>query len=127
MLQGDTAAVGVVAVSEPEFNPRWVCVEERDGYMKRLFQAAESYVRRQDVPPVYRINGLLYLWRRDHVLSASAPHYDGEPHRMLVVPELRAGDVDTERDLLMIDLLIREGLIQLPWLAKVNTRSTSGE
>jgi N-acylneuraminate cytidylyltransferase len=117
MLQADTDAVGVVAVSEPAFNPRWVCVEESGGYMKRLLKESATYARRQDVPPVYRINGLLYLWRRDHVLSVPAPQYDSDPHRMLVVPELRAGDVDTERDLIMLELLIREALIQLPWVA----------
>lgn len=124
MLQSDNHAVGVVAVSEPEFNPRWVCVEERDGYMKPLFQ--ETYVRRQEVPAVYRVNGLLYLWRRDHVLNAAAPQYE-EKHLMLVVPELRAGDIDTERDLLMIELLIRERMIQLPWLATARAGSAPGE
>jgi N-acylneuraminate cytidylyltransferase len=117
LLEADMSAVGVVAVSEPEFNPRWVCVEEQNGYMKRLIPESTGYSRRQDVPPVYRINGLLYLWRRDHVVNATAPGYDNQPHCMLVVPEIRASDVDTARDLAMIELLLREGLIQLPWLA----------
>jgi CMP-N,N'-diacetyllegionaminic acid synthase len=126
LLEADIRAVGVIAVSEPEFNPRWVCVEERDGYMKRLFQESATYARRQDVPPVYRINGLLYLWRHEHVLNASAPHYDENPHRMLVVPELRAGDIDTEQDLIMLELLLRERLIELPWLAATSTGHPSG-
>jgi N-acylneuraminate cytidylyltransferase len=127
MLEADAKSVGVVAVSQPDFNPRWVCVEEQNGYMKRLFQSSTTYSRRQDVPPVYRINGLLYLWRRDHVLNAPAPQYDCEPHSMLVVPELRAGDVDTAQDLIMLELLIREGLIQLPWLVTASTNSALGE
>jgi N-acylneuraminate cytidylyltransferase len=118
VLDGDSAAVGVVAVSEPEFNPRWVCVEERGGYMKQPFSGSESYTRRQDVPPVYRINGLLYLWRRNHILTAPEPRYNHQPHKMLLVPEVRAGDVDTAQDLAMIELLIREGLVQLPWLVR---------
>jgi CMP-N,N'-diacetyllegionaminic acid synthase len=116
MLDADSAAVGVVAVSEPNFNPRWVCVEEGGGHMKRLVSESATYTRRQDVPPVYRINGLLYLWRRDHVIHSSAPRYFEEPHSMLVVPEFRAGDIDTAQDLAMMELLLREGLIQLPWL-----------
>jgi CMP-N,N'-diacetyllegionaminic acid synthase len=116
MLDADSAAVGVVAVSEPNFNPRWVCVEESGGHMKRLVPESTSYTRRQDVPTVYRINGLLYLWRRDHVVHSSTPRYFEEPHGMLVVPEIRAGDVDTAQDLAMLELLLREGLIQLPWL-----------
>ena len=72
-LDADPAAAGVVAVSEPHFNPRWVCVEEIGGHMKRLVPESTDYTRRQDVPAVYRINGLLYLWRRDHVVYSSAP------------------------------------------------------
>jgi hypothetical protein len=42
---------------------------------------------------------------------------------MLVLPEIRAGDVDTAEDLTMIELLLREGVIQLPWLrSSANTR-----
>jgi CMP-N,N'-diacetyllegionaminic acid synthase len=116
MLDADPAALGVVAVSEPAFNPRWVCVEGSGGHMKPLVAANTNYTRRQDVPPVYRINGLLYLWRRDHLVHSSAPRYFETPHAMLVVPEIRAGDIDTAQDLAMIELLLREGLIQLPWL-----------
>jgi N-acylneuraminate cytidylyltransferase len=116
MLDADSAAAGVVAVSEPTFNPRWVCVEESGGHMKRLVPESANYTRRQDVPPVYRINGLLYLWRRDQVVHSLAPRYFEEPYRMLVVPEIRAGDIDTAQDLAMMELLLREGLIQLPWL-----------
>ncbi|MFZ0312894.1 MAG: acylneuraminate cytidylyltransferase family protein [Candidatus Korobacteraceae bacterium] len=124
VLDAEPAAVGVVAVSEPPFNPRWVCVEESGGYMKRLVAENTSYTRRQDVPNVYRINGLLYLWRRDHVVHSLAPKYFAEPHCMLVVPEIRAGDVDTGQDLAMMELLLREGLIQLPWLeSSANTKS----
>lgn len=119
ILSTDPAAVGVVAVSEPAFNPRWSCVAKCDGYLKSLFSDSTQYVRRQDAPAVFRINGLLYLWRRDHVLNAAAPLYDDAPHCMLVVPEIRAGDVDTPHDLAMIELLVREGLIQLPWLTSV--------
>lgn len=126
LLDADASALGVVAVSEPEFNPRFVCVEDHDGYMKRLFAGSATYARRQDVPPVYRINGLLYLWRREHVLNAPGPQYDEAPHCMLKVPDLRAGDVDTERDLLMIELLIREALIHLPWLAKASSNFALG-
>lgn len=122
ILNADPAAVGVVAVSEPPFNPRWVCVEERGGYIKRLIPEGTRYVRRQDVPAVYRINGLLYFWRRDYVLNEAAPQYEDALHCMLVVPEIRAGDVDTAYDLAMMELLIREGLIQLPWLASSGKR-----
>lgn len=118
VLDSDPAAAGVLAVSEPPFNPRWVCVEDVGGYMQPLVLASQSYVRRQDVPPVYRINATLYLWRRDHVMSYDAPRLYDVPHRMLVVPEERAIHIDEPRDFLLAELLIREGIVQLPWLCR---------
>jgi N-acylneuraminate cytidylyltransferase len=118
LLDSDPKAAGVVAVSEPPFNPRWVCVEEVDGYMKQLVPQAKAYVRRQDVPPAYRVNALLYLWKREHVLGQEAPQYYDIPHRLLVVPEERAIDIDGPSDLKLANLLVREGLVSLPWLSQ---------
>jgi N-acylneuraminate cytidylyltransferase len=95
ILNADPGAVGVISVSEPPFHPRWSCVKNVADTLKSLFSESPQYARRQDMPVVFLINGLLYLWRRDHVLNAAAPLYDTAPHRMLVVPEIRGGDVDT--------------------------------
>lgn len=121
ILRSDSNAVGVVSVSEPPFNPRWVCVEERDGYLRRIFDG-ESFQRRQDVPTVYRINGLIYLWRREHILhSLSAPWT--APHKTLVVPEERCIDIDNLHDLAVAEALVRDGIIKLPWLSDSERRS----
>jgi N-acylneuraminate cytidylyltransferase len=120
ILESDARAVGVVAVSEPPFNPRWVCVEEVDGYMKQLIPQNQLYVRRQDVPLSYRVNALLYLWRRDHVLNQNSPRYYDAPHRLLIVPDERAIDIDGPTDLKMANLLVKEGLVTLPWLSSAN-------
>ena len=117
ILEADPEAVGVVAASEPPFNPRWVCVEEVGGYMKPLVHDTQSYVRRQDVPPVYRINAILYLWRRDYMISEDAPRYYESPHRILVVPDERAIHIDEPRDFALAELLVREGLVKFPWLS----------
>jgi N-acylneuraminate cytidylyltransferase len=116
VLESDPQAAGVVAVSEPPFNPRWVCVEEVGGYLKQLFPQTRSYVRRQDVPPAYRINALLYLWRRDYVMRENAPRFYEVPHRLLVVPDDRAIHIDEPRDFALAELLVREGVLKLPWL-----------
>lgn len=109
--------MGIMAASRPSFNPRWLCIDiAADGYMHQSFSDGNTYVRRQDVPVVYRINGTLYLWRRDHVAHAKAPGYFDKPHRMLEVPESRAIDIDSPHDLLMAEIFLREGLVRLPWL-----------
>jgi len=116
MLEADPQAAGVVAVSEPPFNPRWACVEEVGGYLKQLVPQDHTYVRRQDVPPAYRVNALLYLWRRDYVMNQDAPHFYDVPHRILVVPDERAIHIDEPRDFALAELLVREGFVKLPWL-----------
>ncbi|HZD48797.1 MAG TPA: hypothetical protein VE178_08615, partial [Silvibacterium sp.] len=117
LLEQDDETVGVVAASEPRFNPRWVCIEiAENGYMRQSFPAGKVYVRRQDVPAVYRINGVLYLWRRDHVANSEGPRYYEMPHRMLEIPESRAIDIDSPLDFRLAELMLREGMIRFPWL-----------
>jgi CMP-N,N'-diacetyllegionaminic acid synthase len=119
MLNDDSQAVGVVAASKPPFNPRWVCIDmAADGYMRQSFPDGHNYIRRQDVPPVYRINGALYLWRRDHLASSETPQYFDAPHRMLEIPESRAIDIDSLNDLRLAELMLREGLVRFPWLER---------
>jgi N-acylneuraminate cytidylyltransferase len=120
LLEQDSRSVGVVAVSVPEFNPRSVCVEEREGHMVRAFDQDKIYTRRQDVPPVYRINGVLYLWRRDHIVQASKEQLFDGPHRMLLIPRERAIDIDDMYDFRFAEILVREGIVNLPWLNSHN-------
>lgn len=122
ILDSDPQAAGVIAVSEPPFNARWTCVEEIDGYMKQLVPNTQTYVRRQDVPAAYRVNGMLYLWRRNHILDQSTPMLYEIGHRMVVLPEERAIDIDGPRDFALAELLVREGLLELPWLRSTSMR-----
>jgi CMP-N-acetylneuraminic acid synthetase len=116
MLESDPRAVGVVAVSEPHFNPRWTCVEAREGYMVQSFPQTQTYIRRQDVPRTFRINALLYLWRREHILLESEHGMYTKPHLMLPVPEDRAVHIDEISDFQIAELMVREGLVNFPWL-----------
>lgn len=117
LLEQDSRAVGVVAASKPPFNPRWACIDAAaDGYMRQSFPDGNVYTRRQDVPEIYRINGALYLWRRDHVAESDAPRYFEMPHRMLEIPESRAIDIDSPRDFRLAELMLEDGLVHFPWL-----------
>jgi len=85
LLDADARCDGVVAVSEPEFNPYWHCVIDTDDYMHDLFPEARTFERRQDLPTVYRINGALYLWRRSFVVQCE--NWRDGRHRLLPIPE----------------------------------------
>jgi len=117
-LEATPDADGIIGVSTPEFNPIWHCVVERDGWMEDLLPDAGCYARRQDLPRVYRVNATLYIWRTDFVRRVAGDWRDEGRHLIYEVPEERALHIDDLKEFLRADVLIREGLIQLPWLKK---------
>ena len=116
-LQECSAAYGVIGVLRPDFNPMWNCVVERDGWMEDLVEGGSNYHRRQDAPNVYRINGSLYLWRADFVRTEERPWRRTGGHLIYEIPELRAMSFDTALEFKKAELLLKGGLITLPWLA----------
>jgi CMP-N,N'-diacetyllegionaminic acid synthase len=115
LLESDADADGVIACSQPSFNPFYVGIVERDGYVAPAFERA--YTRRQDAPTFFRINGALYLWRRDFLRASPAEWLSAGRHRALEIPESRAYSIDDQAEFDQAELLLREGLVTLPWLA----------
>jgi CMP-N,N'-diacetyllegionaminic acid synthase len=114
LLDGDPNAQGVIACSKPTFNPFWVGVVERGPYIAPAFDGPE-FQRRQDVPAFMRINGALYLWRREFIERGAS--WRDEPHRALEIPESRAFSIDDLYEFELAEQLIATGLVDLPWLA----------
>lgn len=114
-LRATPRADGVVGVSRPHFNPIWHAVVERDGFLEQLVPGGGAYARRQDVPPVYRINATLYAWRTEFVRREPRGWQHG--HNLLhEVPELRSFHIDEPEDLAVAAALVDAGLVELPWL-----------
>jgi N-acylneuraminate cytidylyltransferase len=107
---------GVVAVSEPWFNPLWVGVEEADdGTMRRFFPEAAGIARRQDNRRRYlRINGAFYLWRADFVRRLESNWLDEGTFAPFEIPESEAFSIDEEPEFRMIEALVAAGLAHLP-------------
>lgn len=116
LLASRPEADGVVAVSEPGFNPLWHAVVERDGLIEPLFPESRSYARRQDVPRVLRINAAVYLWRTEFIRRERETWMNGQ-HVALEIPESRAFHIDSEEDFRLCELAIAAGIVRLPWLA----------
>jgi CMP-N,N'-diacetyllegionaminic acid synthase len=115
LLAADPEADGVVAVSKPSFNPIWTSVAAESRYLELVFPSARDYGRSQDAPAVLRINAALYLFRAEFVRRSPGTWLDGR-HLALEIPEVRAFDIDTEMDFRLSELVLREGLVRLPWL-----------
>lgn len=110
-------ADGVIGVSQPDFNPIWHCVVERDGWMVDLHPEGGRYFRRQELPVVYRINGSLYIWRTGFVRSQQEGTWrQSGKHLLYEIPESRAMSIDTADEFERAELLVKGGLINFPWL-----------
>jgi N-acylneuraminate cytidylyltransferase len=118
-------ADGIIGVSQPDFNPIWNCVVERDGWMESLISQDAEYNRRQDVPPVYRINGSMYLWRAQFVRSEEFSWRRSGRHLMYEIPEARALSIDTAVEFERAELLVKNGFIDLPWLSNLKAPASS--
>jgi CMP-N,N'-diacetyllegionaminic acid synthase len=121
-LEASPEADGIIGVSAPEFNPVWHCVVERNGVMEDLIDGAARFGRRQDVPPVYRINATLYIWRASFVRAQPSDWRSTGRHLLHEVPETRAIHIDTLAEFERAELFIREGIVKLPWLSENERR-----
>ena len=77
-----------------------------DGYMKPFGLPEPEGTRRQDYdPPAYMRNGAIYLTRREVILGGSMWGSRSRPYEM---PEDRSVGIDSELDLRLADLLMRD-------------------
>jgi len=115
LLERSPDADGVVAVSEPPFNPFWHAVVERDGLIEPLIADVPVFARRQDVPRVLRVNAALYLFRAEFLRREREAWQNGR-HVALEIPDIRAFHIDSEEDFRVAEAVLAAGIVSLPWL-----------
>lgn len=67
-----------------------------------------AVVRRQDAPKVYDMNGSVYAWRRDALLSSGLTPFLHDT-ALYVMPEERSIDIDTETDFAFVQFMFDSG------------------
>lgn len=108
---------GVIAVSEPTFQPTWVGVRtDEGGVAHRYYAQGTGVTRRQDVPVYQRINGNFYVWRADFVRRLQGSWFDEGTHGVVEIPEAQAFSIDDDYEFRLIEALVGAGLLSLPWL-----------
>jgi N-acylneuraminate cytidylyltransferase len=110
------AADGIVSVSKPDFNPIWHCVVERDGWMADLMEEGADYEQRQEVPPIFRINGSIYIWRTEFLRGRERSWRKGGRLLMHEIPDVRSMSFDTMQEFDLAELMVKAGLVSFPWL-----------
>ena len=111
-LFGDAHCDGVVGVTEPDANPLWHSVVERDGYLADLVEGSGSYTRRQDLPSVYSINGALYVWRRSAIVATT--NWRHGLLRKQIVADVPFTPIDSIEQFDALEALAQAGVISLP-------------
>jgi CMP-N,N'-diacetyllegionaminic acid synthase len=100
-----TQADSVVSLCAAEHHPAWMKRIER-GRVLPFLENAPEYTRRQDLTPVYRLNGAIYVTRRRVLLEEN--RILGRDTRALVMDAESSVDIDTPLDLKLAALIIQE-------------------
>lgn len=98
--EGDQA---LIAVNEPAGHPFYTLFEEHNGLLTKFHKNA--VVRRQDLPPAYDVNGLLYIFNVAELRKKSWVEF--ERIRPLIVPKWQAIDIDTPEDWWLAETLYK--------------------
>ena len=109
---------GVHGVSEVTPNPVWnAMVLGGDGRLEYLIPSGRFYHRRQDVPPTYRMDGSLHVWRTRFIRQAETGYQWGK-YLGYVTDPARACSIDVLQDLKQAEWLVTHEGIALDWLDK---------
>jgi CMP-N,N'-diacetyllegionaminic acid synthase len=97
-------ADSVVSVAVASPHPFWMKRLDAKGWI-RPFMPDVPAMRRQELPPVYALNGAIYLARRGTFLAAKGFYSDRTCGYLM--PAERSLDVDAPWDLELADLMLR--------------------
>ena len=98
----ETGADAVVSVHPVAEHP-WRARQFEGDFLFPLFPNEDYLAQRQDLSPIYYLNGAVIAARRDAVLSGAT--FYGETIAGLVVPRLVGFDIDEEDDLVVAEAL----------------------
>lgn len=97
VLLRNEALADVVSVSAAKASPYFTLVEDvGDGRISLSKPRPDKVTRRQDAPPVYELNGSIYVWRREAILQELPAINDRTGY--WVMPKECSFDIDTSLD-----------------------------
>jgi CMP-N,N'-diacetyllegionaminic acid synthase len=103
----ESGASTCVSVCEPDKHPYWMVTMAADRTMRQLFPPEQIPTRRQDAPPVFALNGAIYIAPTDYL--AAGGDFITAGTIGYVMPKDRSFDIDTELDLRLADFLLAQG------------------
>lgn len=105
-LMEEKDANSVVSVCEMEHSPLWSNTLGEDLCMDKFRQGNYCETRRQDLPVYYRLNGALFLVKREELEQSQMLRHKSYAY---IMPMERSIDIDTEFDFKIVECYMREG------------------
>ena len=99
----------VVSVKETKSNPYYVLKEENsDGFL--IPSKASNYIRRQDIPKVWELNGAIYIINTQSLKREPLNKF--RKVKKFVMDEVSSHDIDTMLDWQVAEKLIKDMNVQ---------------
>ncbi|MEW6096125.1 MAG: acylneuraminate cytidylyltransferase family protein [bacterium] len=103
----DTDADSVITLSELEIHPAWMRKLEGDKVYP-FVETNKSVLRRQDLSPIYKLNGAVVVSKREVILSGK--DWQEQDIRAIVMEPIYSIDIDTP-----LDFYIAERIMELKY------------
>lgn len=104
-LAVDKKGDGAVSVCESEVNPYWTNVINEDGKLKYFIEKGRYITKRQDLPPVYRINGAVWVTKTEKIIKERTLE-PKDIYAYVMRPE-NSIDIDNEIDFKIAELILK--------------------
>ncbi len=101
-----SGARAIVSVTEVDQSPFWMFELDPLGHLTPILSADALPARRQDLRPVYSLNGAIYIAETEW-LRTSRSFLSADTVAYLMPPE-RSLDIDEERDFWLLDKILEE-------------------
>jgi len=101
--RGASSAVSICEVGK---HPYWMYQRNIEQRLEPFIMGRAEVTRRQDLPPVYALNGALYLARTDWLLIQNS--FIGSETLGYIMPPERSVDIDTPQDWRWAEFLIEQ-------------------
>jgi CMP-N,N'-diacetyllegionaminic acid synthase len=102
-------ADSVVTLCEAEQNPYFVIIKLQDGNVVPLLKTEKPVTSRQDAAKVYRLNGAVYVVRRNVLMNENKIFTDNT--KAVIMPQEKSIDIDSPLDFEFAEFLIKKGYI----------------
>jgi len=102
----------VISATLSHANPYFNMLENKNGVWKK--PCDREFYNRQEAPKVVRVNGSIYVYRRDVVFKVMSPLDRSLRIGVYEMPEEKSVDVDTPMDVEFLKFLVEKGVVKLP-------------